>query len=174
MRYTEKPSASNCLFRLTCRGRSGFPWAFNSMKAILPPGRSTRRSGTPSRPGLTNFGASPPISRTAFTSFDSMVFSRIRISCVLGTPKALYARICVLRVLSVLYSYFFRFIRKVRNTGTREPIFFTTKGAAAVPLGCSRRSSNKRGCPSELVPMLGADAFCHWEHSFGTKTYCGP
>ena len=80
MQYTKKPSASNCLFRLTCKGRSSLPGAFNSMKASLPPGRSTRRSGTPSSPGLMNFGARPPIYLTALTSFASTVFS------LMGTP----------------------------------------------------------------------------------------
>lgn len=134
MQYTEKPSASNCLFRLTCRGRSVLPGAFNSMKAILPPGRSTRRSGTPSRPGLVNFGARPPFVRTACTSFASIVFSRIMTSCVLKTRKVLYTRKCGYCVLVALYSFFFRYIRKVRNTGTRPPVFFGTYGAAAVPI----------------------------------------
>ena len=174
MQYTEKPSASNCLFRLTCRGRSVLPGAFNSMKAILPPGRSTRRSGTPSRPGLVNFGARPPFVRTACTSFASIVFSRIMTSCVLKTRKVLYARKCGYCVLVALYSFFFRYIRKVRNTGTRPPVFFGTYRAAAVPMGCSGGGSKVRSCPSELVPQICACLSFHLEHPFGTKTYCGP
>ena len=174
MQYTEKPSASNCLFCLTYRGRSVLPAAFSSMKAILPPGRSTRRSGTPSRPGLVNFGARPPFVRTACTSFASIVFSRILTSCVLKTRKVLYTRKCGYCVLVDLYSFFFRYIRKVRNTGTRPPVFFGTYGAAAVPMRCSRERAEKGRFPSELVPKNGRYSLFHREHSFGTKTYCGP
>ena len=152
MQYTEKPSDSNCLFRLTCRGRSVLPGAFNSMKAILPPGRSTRRSGTPSRPGLVNFGARPPFVRTACTSFASIVFSRIMASCVLKTRKVLYARKCGYCVLVALYSFFFRYIRKVRNTGTRPPVFFGTYGAAAVPMRCSHKCAERICFSPEPVP----------------------
>lgn len=174
MQYTEKPSASNCLFRLTCRGRSVLPGAFNSMKAILPPGRSTRRSGTPSKPGLVNFGARPPFVRTACTSFASIVFSRIMTSCVLKTRKVLYVRKCGYCVLVALYSFFFRYIRKVRNTGTRPPVYLGTYGAAAVPVRCSHKCAERVCFSTELVPMNVGYGVFHWEHSLGTKTYCGP
>ena len=174
MQYTEKPSASNCLFRLTCRGRSVLPGAFNSMKAILPPDRRTRRSGTPSKPGLVNFSARPPIERTVCTSFSSIVLSRIMTSCVLKTRKVLYARKCVYRVFTALYSFFFRYIRKVRNKGTRLPIFFAAYGASAVPMRCSPERAEKVRFPSELVPKDDRYSLFHLEHSLGTKTYCGP
>ena len=174
MQYTEKPSASNCLFRLTCRGRSVLPGAFSSMKAILPPGRSTSRSGTPSKPGLVNFGARPPFVRTVCTNFVSIVFSRIVTSHVLKTRKALYTRKCVYRVFTALYSFFFRYIRKVRNKGTRLLIFFAAYGAAAVPMRCSHKCAERVWFSPEPVPKNGGYSLFHWEHSLGTKTYCGP
>ena len=174
MRYTGKPRASNCRFRLTCKGRSALPGAFSSMKAIFPLGRSTKRSGTPSNPGLINLGARPPMIRTAFTSLASMAFSRLSASFVPGTEKSLYARICVFRVLMTSISYIFRYIRNVRNTGTRKPVFLAAHGASAVPMGCSGQGSSVRSCPSEPVPEFCAYPSFHLEHPFGTKTYCGP
>ena len=73
--YTLKPSDSNCLLRRTCKGRNVLPGALTSTNAILPPGKRTMRSGTPSYPGDMNFSAKPPIFFAVFTSFLSIIFS---------------------------------------------------------------------------------------------------
>ena len=73
--YTLKPSNSNCLLRRTCKGRKVLPGALTSTNAILPPGKRTMRSGTPSYPGDMNFSAKPPIFFAFFTSFLSIIFS---------------------------------------------------------------------------------------------------
>nr|DAQ86787.1 MAG TPA: hypothetical protein [Caudoviricetes sp.] len=53
------------------------PGALTSTNPILPPGSSTSRSGIPSNPGLTSFGAMPPLLFTALTKCCSTIFSRI-------------------------------------------------------------------------------------------------
>ena len=174
MQYTEKPSASNCLFRLTCRGRSVLPGAFSSMKAILPPGRSARRSGTPSQAGLENFSARPPFERTDCTSFASIVFSRMITSHVLKAQKVLYARKYGYCVSITLYFFIFQYIRKVRNKGTGQSIFFDTDGAAAVSVCCSLKRTSQACFPPEPISPNERYSLFHQEHSFGTKTYCGP
>lgn len=73
-------------------------------------------------------------------------------SCVLKTRKVLYVRKCGYCVLVALYSFFFRYIRKVRNTGTRPPVFFGTYGAAAVPMRCSHKCAERICFSPEPVP----------------------
>src|SRR5699024_9650719 len=51
------------------------PGAFNSTKAILPPGKRTKRSGTPFNPGETNLTASPPRFFTSAANFFSTTLS---------------------------------------------------------------------------------------------------
>ncbi len=63
---------------LTCWSALIFlPGAFTSTKPHRPPGSSTNRSGIPSKPGLMNFTARPPIFFTALSSCNSISFSSI-------------------------------------------------------------------------------------------------
>jgi hypothetical protein len=66
--YALNPRALNisCLTRWSAL--IFLPGAFTSTKPHHPPGSSTNRSGIPSKPGLVNFTARPPIFLTAFTS----------------------------------------------------------------------------------------------------------
>lgn len=75
--YTLKPHAFS-ISCLTSWSALGFlPGAFTSTKPHLPPGSSTKRSGIPSKPGLMNFTALPPIFFTALTSCSSISCSSI-------------------------------------------------------------------------------------------------
>ena len=56
-------------------GLGFFPGAFSSTNPAFPPGNNTRRSGTPSHPGDTNFSATPPLAAAIRTSFCSICFS---------------------------------------------------------------------------------------------------
>ena len=135
--YTLKPSDSNCLLRRTCKGRNVLPGALTSTNAILPPGKRTMRSGTPSYPGDMNFSAKPPIALVALVSFDSIILSCMCFSCVPKTQKSLYARIYAFRVPVAISYYYIPYIRKDRNMGTKSLVCFAAAGVSAVPMNCS-------------------------------------
>src|SRR5699024_9808413 len=69
----------SCLTRNSCKGLIFFPGAFTSTKASLPPGNNTKRSGTPSKPGDTNFTAHPPRRFASILSFSSTFDSLTRL-----------------------------------------------------------------------------------------------
>ena len=98
---TLNPRPSSCSFRLFCSGLIRFPGALVSTKDTFPSGRSTILSGTPSHPGLTNFGHRPPMLLTASTSFLSMVLSFISGSpsvhkyTRITTVPFIFIRVCV-------------------------------------------------------------------------------
>lgn len=63
------------------------------------------RSGIPSNPGLMNFGAMPPITLMAFTSFCSMLFS-----LMLFTSMGQVVRIFFMRANTLGQACFFFYI----------------------------------------------------------------
>lgn len=98
-------NASSCLVLFSCKGRGFFPGAFNSTKAILLPGSRTILSGTPSKPGETNFTAMPPIFFTCTDNARSILLS----SPISALPfslcrKAVLARIWHIHVFALAIS----------------------------------------------------------------------
>ena len=73
----DTPAARAASLRRRCKGRSVFPGAFSSTKAMRPRGRSVSRSGAPSQPGEINFRQRPPCVFTADASLRSIRDSRI-------------------------------------------------------------------------------------------------
>ena len=117
---TLKPRLSNCLFRLTCRGRIVLPGLFSSTNPAQPPGKRTIRSGTPSKPGDTNFSARPPIFFAVFTSFLSIVFSfTVCLRSVTGHSRHNFPPIFTTRVfaLTVFASASVKAVLNIRGNG---------------------------------------------------------
>lgn len=112
---TLKPRPSNCRFRLTCSGRIVLPGLFSSTNPAQPPGKRTIRSGTPSKPGDTNFSAIPHMFFAVFTSFLSIIFSfTVSLRSDTGTQNHNFSLYICLRVCA-LTGFASPFVKAVLN-----------------------------------------------------------